>query len=62
MRAEIGRQILIVEDNADARQALRWALERMGHEIFEADSGQSAVEVALAERPDVRMARCRAEI
>ena len=54
-RAEIGRRILIVEDNADARQALRWALERMGHEIFEADSGQSAVEATLAEHPDIAL-------
>ena len=55
MRAEIGRRILIVEDNADARLALRWALERMGHEIFEADSGQTAVETALAEHPDIAL-------
>ncbi len=54
-RAEPVRRILIVEDNADAREALREALEQAGHEIFEASSGTGGVESALANRPDVAL-------
>ena len=49
------RRILIVEDNTDAREALREALEMAGHKIFEAGSGASGVESALANRPDVAL-------
>jgi signal transduction histidine kinase/CheY-like chemotaxis protein len=55
VRSKHGRRILIVEDNADAREALREALEMSGHEIFEADSGASGVESALANRPDTAL-------
>ncbi len=54
-RSEPIRRILIVEDNADAREALREALEMAGHEVFEADSGASGVESALAKRPEVAL-------
>jgi CheY-like chemotaxis protein len=52
-RSQRRRRILIVEDNTDAREALREALEMAGHKIFEAGSGASGVESALANRPDV---------
>ena len=55
VRSRRGRRILIVEDNTDAREALREALEMSGHEIFEADSGASGVESALANRPDTAL-------
>jgi signal transduction histidine kinase/CheY-like chemotaxis protein len=55
VRSEVGRRILIVEDNIDAREALREALEMAGHQIFEAGSGASGVESALANRPDVAL-------
>ncbi len=55
VRSELRRRILIVEDNADAREALREALELAGHEIFEAASGDSGVEAALANHPDVAL-------
>jgi signal transduction histidine kinase/ActR/RegA family two-component response regulator len=55
VRSKHGRRILIVEDNTDAREALREALEMSGHEIFEADSGASGVESALANRPDTAL-------
>ena len=55
MRTELSRRILIVEDNVDAREALREALEMAGHQIFEAGSGASGVESALANRPDVAL-------
>ena len=55
VRSRHGRRILIVEDNTDAREALRQALEMSGHEIFEADSGASGVESALANHPDTAL-------
>ena len=55
VRPEVSRRILIVEDNSDARIALRLMLERMGHQVFEADSGPSGVQSALANRPDVAL-------
>jgi CheY-like chemotaxis protein len=54
-RSYTSRRILIVEDNTDARQALRLMLEQNGHNIFEADSGPSAVASALANHPDVAL-------
>jgi len=55
VRSRRGRRILIVEDNGDAREALREALEMSGHEIFEADSGANGVASALANHPDVAL-------
>jgi signal transduction histidine kinase len=47
------RRILIIEDNADVRNALRTLLEHDGHTIFEAEDGVSGIEAALRVRPDV---------
>jgi signal transduction histidine kinase len=47
------RRILIVEDNADAREALRLQLTIAGHDVHEAGSGYEGVEVAVRVRPDV---------
>jgi signal transduction histidine kinase/ActR/RegA family two-component response regulator len=55
VRSQLRRRILIIEDNDDAREALREALELAGHKIFEAGSGASGVESALANRPDVAL-------
>ncbi|HJQ84695.1 MAG TPA: response regulator [Candidatus Binatia bacterium] len=47
------RRILIVEDDADSREALRTLLEVWGHEVTEADGGEAALEAVAARRPDV---------
>lgn len=47
------RHILIIEDNADAREMLRISLELEGHRVEAADDGLRGVEMALALRPDV---------
>jgi signal transduction histidine kinase/CheY-like chemotaxis protein len=47
------QRLLIVEDNADARQALRTLLEVLGHEVHEAADGESGFAAALALKPDV---------
>jgi len=49
------RRVLIVEDNADAREALRSLLELSGHEIYEAADGPHGVEQALALKPDMAL-------
>jgi signal transduction histidine kinase/ActR/RegA family two-component response regulator len=46
-------RILIVEDNADARESLRIILESAGHEIIEAADGETGVEYALKLDPSV---------
>jgi len=47
------RRIVVVEDNADAREMLRLQLERDGHEVHAAATGPSGVELAESIRPDV---------
>jgi signal transduction histidine kinase len=50
-----GRRILVVEDNADAREMLRHLLARAGHEVHEAPDGPSGLEATLRLRPDVAL-------
>lgn len=45
--------VLIVEDVDDTREVMRLALEERGYRVLEAENGEQAVEVALAEHPDV---------
>jgi signal transduction histidine kinase len=47
------RSILIVEDNDDARESLRFLLESFGHRVTEARDGARAVALALHHHPDV---------
>jgi CheY-like chemotaxis protein len=47
------RRILVVEDNADAREMLRIVLELAGHEVHEAVDGPSGLATALGLRPDI---------
>jgi signal transduction histidine kinase/CheY-like chemotaxis protein len=46
-------RVLLVEDDADAREALRLMLELDGHEVHQAASGESGVETAVRFAPDV---------
>ena len=50
-----GRRILIVEDNADAREALRVLLELDGHTVEAAAEGLKAIEIASAKVPDIAL-------
>ena len=49
------RRILVVEDNADAREMLRIVLELAGHEVHEAVDGPSGLAAALDLRPDIAL-------
>ncbi|HEU5196653.1 MAG TPA: ATP-binding protein, partial [Methylomirabilota bacterium] len=51
--ARVPRRILVIEDNADAREMLCAQLERDGHEVHAAPDGPSGLEAAAATRPDV---------
>jgi len=47
------REILIVEDNADARHSLRVALELQGHRVLEAADGPAALDLLRRHAPSV---------
>ena len=47
------REILIVEDNDDARESLRSLLELNGHHVRMQSDGVGGLQTALAERPEV---------
>jgi PleD family two-component response regulator len=46
-------RILIAEDEVHLREILRFQLEGAGYEVLEAHDGRQALELALAERPDL---------
>jgi signal transduction histidine kinase len=49
------RRVLIVEDNADARETLRRLLESRGHEVRVAVDGETALQALRAEPADVAL-------
>jgi CheY-like chemotaxis protein/anti-sigma regulatory factor (Ser/Thr protein kinase) len=49
------REILIVEDNADARETLRMLLEISGHNVETAGDGATGLEKALALQPEIAL-------
>jgi PAS domain S-box-containing protein len=49
----VRRRVLIVEDNADAANALRYLLENDGHEVKVAAEGAAGLELARDFKPDV---------
>ena len=49
------RHVLIVEDNADARDTLRMVLELSGHRVDTAPDGPSGLEKALALQPELAL-------
>jgi CheY-like chemotaxis protein len=55
MAGSVNRSILIVEDNADARDALRVLLELDGHAVEAAGEGQAALELARSTDPDIAL-------
>jgi CheY-like chemotaxis protein len=47
------RRVLVVDDNVDAANALRYLLERDGHEVKVATDGRAGLAAARDFRPDV---------
>ena len=52
-RRSRSRRVLVIEDSADARETLRMALERAGHEVYDVADGPLALEILSVVRPDV---------
>jgi signal transduction histidine kinase/CheY-like chemotaxis protein len=53
--ASASGRILIIEDNADARESLRTLLEMSGHEVIERADGHSGLEAAATLRPEIAL-------
>jgi len=49
------RRVVVVEDNPDAREMLRFALQLAGHEIHEAHDGPSGLAAIQRVQPDVAL-------
>lgn len=49
------KKILIVDSNDAFRESLRALIQAMGHEVFEAATGQEAVDKACSIHPDLIM-------
>ena len=47
------RRVLLIEDNRDARETFRMMLELAGHEVLEAEEGQTGLELLKTALPDV---------
>lgn len=47
------KTVLLVEDNEDTRQMMKFALERRDYKVIEASDGYQAVDAALDEMPDL---------
>jgi signal transduction histidine kinase len=54
-RAPGPRRVLVVEDNADARDALRAVLEAAGHEVRSTENGPQALEMVRTWQPHVAL-------
>ena len=50
--------VLIIEDDEDGRQAVAKLFARADWKVFEAADGDSGVELALRNRPEVIYATC----
>jgi DNA-binding response OmpR family regulator len=46
-------RVLIIEDQADIRRLIRWALQPGKHEIFEASTGRAGLDSIPMSRPDI---------
>lgn len=52
-RRASGRRVLLIQDNAEAREMLRTVLELAGHEVYAAPNGAVGLELLNVVRPDV---------
>jgi CheY-like chemotaxis protein len=52
-QTETGQTILVVDDNVDVRSMIAFLLEERGFRVAQATNGETAVETALRERPEV---------
>src|ERR1044071_5820976 len=45
--------VMVVDDNEDLREMLRYMVERLGYRVVEAENGREAIELARHRRPDL---------
>jgi two-component system cell cycle response regulator DivK len=45
--------IMVVDDNEDLREMLRFMVERLGYQVVEAENGRVAIEIARRRCPDL---------
>ena len=54
-KSPTARRILIVEDNRDSREMLRFLLELAGHDVHEATDGPSGLDALCSLQPDIAL-------
>jgi len=47
------KKILIIDDHAQTRQLVKWALADSGYELYEASNGDSGLKIADHVKPDL---------
>ncbi|MEK7873047.1 MAG: response regulator, partial [Chloroflexota bacterium] len=52
-QTSVPSKVLVVEDEASLREALRYNLGRAGYTVFAVGDGMEALDVARSEKPDV---------
>ena len=52
-RGQQGRRIVLIEDNRDVRDALRFLLESWGHRVEEAETGARGLEIIRTSVPEI---------
>ncbi len=52
-RSDNGHTVLLVDDNEDVRALMRFWLEERGYRVVQAANGDTGVEAAIRERPNV---------
>lgn len=53
MNSPTKKRVLIVDDEADIRELVRYNLEREGFAVLEAEDGERAIDMVRKERPDL---------
>lgn len=53
MSEQVGRSVLVVDDDAAARRMMRRILERSGYAVDEASDGRSGLDRAIETQPDL---------
>jgi CheY-like chemotaxis protein len=49
----MSKKVLVVDDDPDARETVRFVLEAEGYEVLEAEDGQMGVEMVRSLKPDL---------
>ena len=53
VNGEARMTVMVVDDNEDLREMLRYMVERLGYRVVEAENGREAVEIARHKCPDL---------